>query len=81
MRRKWGKVSKAFGVVLRKHRERRGLTQEELGFRASADRTFIWRLEQGRTQPSLALVIELAKVLDVDASELVGQTVQLMTRN
>ena len=75
MRRSWAKVNKAFGQVLRSHREECGLSQEALALGAGTDRTFIWRLEKGRTQPSLALVIELAKVLEIDPAKLVTATV------
>ena len=81
MRRRANKVSQAFGAVLRAQREQCGLTQEQLALEASADRTFIWRLEHGRTQPSLALLISLAEVMKVDPAVLVTRTVaHLSTR-
>lgn len=52
------------------------MTQEALGFMANADRTFIWRLEQGLTQPSLGMVFDLAKALKVDAATLVSETIK-----
>jgi transcriptional regulator with XRE-family HTH domain len=79
MRRRANKVSQAFGAVLRSYREQAGLTQEQLALDASADRTFIWRLENGRTQPSLALLISLAEVMQVDPAELVSKTVSRLS--
>lgn len=75
MRRGANKVAKAFGAVLRAQREQCGLTQERLALDSSTDRTFIWRLEKGLTQPSLAIVISLANVMKVDPAELVNKTV------
>ena len=79
MRRRANKVSQAFGAVLRAQREQCGLTQEKLALDSSTDRTFIWRLEHGRTQPSLALLISLAEVMKVDPAELVTKTVSRLS--
>jgi transcriptional regulator with XRE-family HTH domain len=60
----------AFGRVLRRLRQRKGLTQENLGFEADLRRTFISVLELGQQQPTLTTILKLAKVLDVKPSKL-----------
>jgi len=67
-------VAELFGEVLRGHRLERGMTQEELAFRAGVDRTFIYRLERGIRQLTITTLIGLALALDVPARDLAGET-------
>ena len=39
-------TGRIFGEVLRRHRTKRGITQEELAFQAGVDRTFVYRLQR-----------------------------------
>jgi transcriptional regulator with XRE-family HTH domain len=41
-----------FGPFLRKLRQRRGISQENLALMLGCHRTYIWRLEHGRNRPS-----------------------------
>lgn len=41
-----------FGEILLRLRKRQGLSQERLAHLLGCDRTYIWRLEQGRNRPS-----------------------------
>ncbi|MAM71825.1 MAG: transcriptional regulator [Gammaproteobacteria bacterium] len=61
----------AFGVVLRRLREEKGISQENLALEGNLDRTFISMLERGKRQPSLTTILNLAKVLGVGEGELV----------
>lgn len=61
------------GDVIKMHRQRMGISQEELAHRAGVDRTFVSRLERGVRQPTITTLIQLAKALDVTAAELVGE--------
>lgn len=58
-------VAVAFGRVLRKLRLQSGLSQEELALRAGLDRAYPSLLEIGRRQPTLAVLIALAKSLNM----------------
>ena len=58
-------VEEAFGVVLRRLRTERRLTQEQLGFEAGLRRTFISSLELGEKQPSLGTIFKLSCALGV----------------
>jgi len=72
-------VAKAFGQALRLSRESVGLPQEELAHRANVDRTFVSRAERGICQPALAIILMLAKALEVPAVELVATTEQVIS--
>ncbi len=60
----------AFGRVLRRLRQKKGLTQEGLGFEADLRRTFVSILELGHQQPTLTTILKLAKVLEVRPSKI-----------
>ncbi len=60
------------GERLKALRIRRALTQEELGQRAGLSKNAINRLEVGKAEPRMSTLRKLAKALDVDPSELVG---------
>lgn len=59
-----------FGKRLRKLREERELTQEELADRAGMHFTYIGQIERGVRNPSLINLQRLAKALKVDAGKL-----------
>lgn len=57
----------AFGALLRCHRVRVGLSQNELARRAGCDAAHVHRLEKvGRIVPGRAIVLALALALDLD---------------
>jgi transcriptional regulator with XRE-family HTH domain len=57
------------GEQIRKLRTAKGLTLEELAFRAGMDYTHISGIERGRRNPSFAALIDLAKVFPVSTYE------------
>ena len=65
----------AFGHVLRKLRLQKDLSQEELALRAGLDRAYPSLLESGRRQPTLTVLIALAKALDITAEALLRKAV------
>jgi len=71
-------IGAVFGEVLREYRERAGLSQEELAFRASVDRTFVSRLERGVRQPTLTTLIGLGGALNTSATKLIRRTEELL---
>jgi transcriptional regulator with XRE-family HTH domain len=58
-------VARQFGANLRRIRKRAGLSQEEVGFRASLHRTEVGLLERGARVPRIDTLIKLAAALGV----------------
>jgi transcriptional regulator with XRE-family HTH domain len=69
-------VAMAFGRVLRELRLRKKLSQEALALRAGLDRTYPSLLERGQRQPTLAVVLAVAEVLEVSPTLLVNRTAE-----
>jgi transcriptional regulator with XRE-family HTH domain len=69
-------VARQFGRNLRRERKRAGLSQEEVGFRASLHRTEVGLLERGARVPRIDTLIKLASALGVriDCALLAGMT-------
>jgi transcriptional regulator with XRE-family HTH domain len=55
--------------ALRRWRLRAGLTQRRLADRASCHRSTVTNLEAGRRAPSIALAVQLARVLNLNSVE------------
>jgi transcriptional regulator with XRE-family HTH domain len=63
-------VAERFGENLMIYRRRAGLSQEELGFRASLHRTEIGELERGVRLPRIDTLVKLAGALSVPPGDL-----------
>lgn len=64
----------AFGRALRAERLVRGITQEELALIAGLERSFVGKIERGENQPSLGILLRLARALECSGVKLVAQT-------
>ena len=71
-------VATAFGRVLKEMRRRKRLSQEELALGAGLDRTYPSLLERGQRQPTLAVLLAVARVLEISPAALVNRTVDEM---
>ena len=63
-------IRRRFGVHLRKLRQEKKLTQEELADKAGMHFTYIGQIERGKRNPSLVNLHKLAKALKVSAGQL-----------
>ena len=63
-------IEKQFGKRVRDLREARGLSQEELAFKAGMHRTYLGGIERGERNPSLKNIAAIAEALGVSLSEL-----------
>jgi transcriptional regulator with XRE-family HTH domain len=70
----------AFGRVLRKVRQNRLLSQDELGAKSGYHRTYIGQLERGEKSPSLRTIFNLAATLETTPSALVRATEKAVRR-
>ncbi|HEY4642144.1 MAG TPA: helix-turn-helix transcriptional regulator [Thermoanaerobaculia bacterium] len=65
--------AKAFGAVIRRLREARGWTLIDFGRKANMNPTYLGFLERGENVPTLAAVLRLAKVLGVEAADVIRE--------
>ncbi|NKE92420.1 helix-turn-helix domain-containing protein [Rhizobium phaseoli] len=63
-------IREVFARNLKAARLAKGLSQEELAFRADIDRTYISSLERSVYNASIDVVDRLAVILEVEASDL-----------
>ena len=61
-------VAARIGACIRKHRERAGMTQDELARRCSVSRATINGIECGRSMPKLVTLLGMSQALGVQAS-------------
>ncbi|KRE70879.1 hypothetical protein ASL11_11335 [Paenibacillus sp. Soil750] len=60
-----------FGKVLKSLRIKKGITQEQLATISTLERTYISELENGKYQPTLTSIFDIARGLNMKPSELV----------
>ncbi len=61
------------GQALQKARKAVGISQEELGFEAEIDRTYVSQLENGHKSPTVDVLFRICPVLGMSASDLIAQ--------
>jgi transcriptional regulator with XRE-family HTH domain len=64
----------AFGRVLKETRKPKLLSQEQLATLAGLDRSFLSMVERGIQSPNIVILLKLAAILSVPASELIART-------
>ena len=63
-------VRQVFGTNVRRLRLEKGMSQQEFGFTAGIDRTYVSGVERGLRNPSLVLAEKFAKGLEFELFEL-----------
>jgi len=58
------------GANIGRLRRAKGLTQEQLAFRAEIDLTYMGGIERGKRNPSLLVLVGIAKALSVELPDL-----------
>lgn len=71
----------AVGTVLRRRREAAGVTQDALPFLARVDRAFYGKLERGERQPSVSVLLRIAKALGADGAALLAEAELELSRD
>lgn len=59
-----------FGAAVRKRRKFLGWSQEKLAETAALHRTYVSRVERGITNPTLSIIVQLARGLNVKPADL-----------
>jgi transcriptional regulator with XRE-family HTH domain len=65
-------LARRFGSVVRRQREQRGWSQEQLAEFSELNRSFVGEIERGQTMPSLVTLSKLAFALDLRLSNLLA---------
>ncbi len=68
------KILVAFGDKVRELRKEKGLSQEELSFKADLHRTYIGMIERAEKNITLTNIEKIAKALDVSLKEIFNDT-------
>ncbi len=63
----------AFGMVLKRMRKERGLSQEELAWDAQLDPKFVSMLERGRKEPGYRTILKLSRALGCTSGHLMSE--------
>jgi transcriptional regulator with XRE-family HTH domain len=64
-------LEKAVGAELKAAREKRQISQEQLGFDAGIHRTYVSLIERGLKSPTLNVLFRLCRALDVPPGDFV----------
>jgi transcriptional regulator with XRE-family HTH domain len=62
--------AKKLGANLKKIRVEKNITQTQIAKALNADRSFVSNIENGKTNPTLSTIANIAKALSVTVSEL-----------
>lgn len=62
-----------FGKNVRRVRQQKKLTQEQLAFEAEIDLTYVGGIERGKRNPSLVVMARIADALSVPLPKLLGE--------
>jgi transcriptional regulator with XRE-family HTH domain len=63
-------LRQVFAANLRRLRNAKGLSQEDLAYEADVNRSYMSTLEKGASYPGLEVIGKLAAVLEVEPAEL-----------
>ena len=68
----------AFGRALRELRQQKEMSQEQLAEAAGLDRSFVSLVERGIQSPNIVVLLKIAEVLKVPATDLVARTEEII---
>jgi DNA-binding XRE family transcriptional regulator len=71
----------AFAVELKAARSARKITQDQLAYSTGINRVSIARIEVGRFQPTISMLFDICRGLDMPAEELIGSTRLRLEKN
>ena len=61
------------GRNVRRLRQQKGLTQEQLAFEAKIDLTYMGGIERGKRNPSLMVMVRIAQALSAPLAKLISE--------
>jgi transcriptional regulator with XRE-family HTH domain len=66
-------IREVFAANLRRFRQAKGISQEDLAYTANVNRSYLSKLEKGSTYVGLEIMAKLATVLEVEPADLLRQ--------
>ncbi|NHH94771.1 hypothetical protein GOICGAJE_03322 [Bacillus sp. MB95] len=66
-------IEQAFGIVIKKYRLERSMSQEKLAFESELDRTYISLLERGKRKPTVNTLFAISQVLEIKPFNIVRE--------
>lgn len=66
-------LAQVFGEMIRERRLKLRISQEELAHQCDVERSYVGRIERGKSQPGLHLIFKLTDALRMDVGRLVRQ--------
>src|ERR1700735_2668477 len=73
-------LAKAFAVILRKHRKKKGVTQEVLAEKADIDPKMVSLIERFERNPSLNVADSIAQGLGISLSKMIKEAESIRTK-
>ena len=67
-------INEKICIKVKFERQKKGLSQEDLGFKAGLSRNAIWKIESGRVSPTIATLEKIAQALEIDFATLTDVT-------
>lgn len=71
-------LNRALGIVLRKHREERGIAQERYALDIGVNRTYVSLVERGKRNPTVGSLFRFADGLGIAPEQIIAEARQLM---
>ena len=71
-------IEQAFGIIIKKYRLERFLSQEKLAFESGLDRTYISLLERGKRKPTINTLFAISRVLEVQPYRIIKDIEKLL---
>lgn len=61
------------GVVVRRHREALGISQEQFGFKCGLHRTYIGQVERGEKNLTVRNLVKIGRAMSLKAAQLLAE--------
>lgn len=74
-------IEQAFGITLRRFRQKLSLSQEKLAHLSNLDRTFISLLERGKRKPTLNTIVVISKSLNLKPHKLIQEVEKILNES
>jgi transcriptional regulator with XRE-family HTH domain len=70
-------IKRAFGQAFREARKSKGYTQEDVREFSGMSRPFLSDIENGKRQPTLSLMVQMAQAIEASPVELLARALEI----